>query len=34
MDVVAESKFERTEAVDQWLEQNVSRDEYLPEYGI
>ncbi|MBY0203641.1 hypothetical protein [Paenibacillus cucumis (ex Kampfer et al. 2016)] len=34
MDVIAESKFERTEAVDKWLEQNVSRDEYLPEYGI
>jgi len=29
MNVVAESKFEKTEAVDKWLEQNVSRDEYL-----
>ncbi|MNW68847.1 hypothetical protein D3C74_477180 [compost metagenome] len=33
MNVVAESKFEKTEAVDQWLEQNVPRDEYLPQYS-
>ncbi|MCM3135701.1 hypothetical protein M3629_23270 [Paenibacillus polysaccharolyticus] len=31
MKVVAESKFEKTEAVDQWLEQNAARDEYLPQ---
>ncbi|WP_434748056.1 hypothetical protein [Paenibacillus amylolyticus] len=28
MDVVAESKFEKTETVEKWLEQNVSRNEY------
>lgn len=28
MNVVAESKFEKTEAVEKWLEQNVSRNEY------
>ncbi|MGQ8874101.1 hypothetical protein [Paenibacillus sp. TSA_86.1] len=28
MDVVTESKFEKTEAVENWLDQNVSRNEY------